>query len=297
MHKSLAERLEVLRQLAAKYWRPLVSWMTGLSVLLNGLKALDLSVGQVPGVTGDRWLIVLGAGLFVLVRFPRVAVWITRLILGSPKPPANLPTLFRGPRPYAHGDVLPGRQREIEQTVGMMIESLGMRNFSAAGLSRLGGKAGLMRAYIEDAKTYVLHRTGVPDDQALLMLRQLISPAQTKWTQTAQAIGAALNTSAGQVEQVLNAFAEKYLVNRLPAEVAEGSAEVKESAQRYELMHEHLVQILTEAPDPVLQKAKDAEERLLFWMNRTRAVAAVHTESTSPPLSARVRSWTCNPCV
>jgi hypothetical protein len=75
------------------------------------------------------------------------------------------------------------------QTVGMMLESVGLQQVSVAGLRRQGGKAGLMRAYIEDAKTYAWHKTGVPPDQTVLILRQRISPAHTKWAQTASAIG------------------------------------------------------------------------------------------------------------
>ena len=143
-----------------------------------------------------------------------------------------------------------------------------------AGLRRQGGKAGLMRAYIEGAKTYAWHKTGVPPDQTVLILRQLISPARTKWAQTASAIGQALGTPAAPVAQVLDGFAEKYLVNRLPAELADGNGADRPTAQRYELMHEYLVQILAEAPDPALQKAQDAEERLRFWLQRTRAALA-----------------------
>ncbi len=148
------------------------------------------------------------------------------------------------------------------QIVGMMIESIGIENFSADGLRRLGGKTELIRAYIEEAKTYVWRKTVVSGDSALLILRQLISPARTKWTQTPKAISNELNIPAQQIKSVLDAFAEKFLVNRLPAE---------EPSQdpRYELMHEHLVRILVEAPQPILQKARDAEERLEFWRKRT----------------------------
>ena len=52
-----------------------------------------------------------------------------------------------------------------------------------------------------------------------------------------------------QVGNVLDAFAEKYLVNSFPLESA------VRSSKQYELMHEHLVHILSEAPDPTLQKA------------------------------------------
>jgi tetratricopeptide (TPR) repeat protein len=154
------------------------------------------------------------------------------------------------------------------QTVGLMIESVGIENFSAHGITRLGGKAGLFRAYIEEAKSYVWRKTGVLGDQSLLILRQLISPAQTKWTQTSLAVAKALKLPAAQVESVLKAFAEKFLVNQLPPE---DSPDGKRGSTvlRYELLHEHLVNILVEAPEPILQRARDAEERLQFWRKRT----------------------------
>lgn len=153
------------------------------------------------------------------------------------------------------------------QTVGMMLESSGERSFSVAALRRLGGKLGLLRAYIEDAKTYVWRRTAVSGEKAVLILRQLISPAQTKWVQTAHSVAMAVQMSEMEVERVLDAFAEKYLVNSALAD-PDGSIP---AVKQYELMHEHLVQILAEAPDPILQRARDAEERLRFWSERAPA--------------------------
>jgi tetratricopeptide (TPR) repeat protein len=155
------------------------------------------------------------------------------------------------------------------QTVGFMLESMGSDNFSPQSFARLGGKTGLLRTFIDDATTYVFRKTGVPHDTSILVLRQLVSPARTKWTQTAAAIAGSLRTPEGQVSQVLNAFADKYLVNRLP------SGDPPEViAPRYELMHEHLVEVLLDAPDPALQRVRDAEERLLFWTERTNPRAA-----------------------
>jgi hypothetical protein len=185
------------------------------------------------------------------------------------------------------------------QTVGTVIESLGIKYFSPAGLRQLGGKAGLLRAYIEDAKTFVWRKTGVPGDQALLMLRQLVSPAGTKWSQTAESVGATLNCSPAEVAAVLDAFAEKYLVSRLATD-SEGPR--LGSAGRYELMHEHLVQILTESPVPLLQKAKDAEERLDYWLRRTRRAQEGRSLHRTPdlisalaaqpiPISENIQLW------
>lgn len=175
------------------------------------------------------------------------------------------------------------------QTVGMMIESFGNSYFSVAGLKRLGGKLGLLRAYIEDAKTYVWRKTAVSGEKALLILRQLISPAQTKWAQTPQSVAMALNLPPIQVKKVLDAFAEKYLVNPLMVIADEANAGQTAPAEQYELMHEHLVQILIEAPDPILQKARDAEERLRFWNDRTRVLHRPATEDKKNSLRRRNR--------
>ena len=37
---------------------------------------------------------------------------------------------------------------------------------------------------------------------------------------------------------------------------------------RYELMHEHLAQVLNDAADPTLQAARETEERIRFWRAR-----------------------------
>jgi hypothetical protein len=166
------------------------------------------------------------------------------------------------------------------QMVGMMAERLGEEALSRPALGRQGGKAGLLRAYLEDAKTYVLRKTGIPGDQTLLVLRQFISPAGTKWARSAASIGKDLGRPADQVEAVVKAFADKYLINLLPPE--EGQAPEPGTSPRYELAHEHLVQVLIEAPEPVLQQARDAEERLLFWMSRTRAASTVQATGRPP---------------
>lgn len=158
------------------------------------------------------------------------------------------------------------------QIVGTMIESVGIENFSVDGLRRLGGKTALTRAYVEEAKHYVWRRTGVSEDEALLVLRKLISPARTKSIRTPEEISKEVNLTATQTQSVLDAFADRFLVNRLPDEagtLAAQEGQQKHIEARYELMHEHLVRVLVEAPQPILQKARDAEERLHFWRDRT----------------------------
>jgi hypothetical protein len=515
---ALATGWRRLRQGVARSWRRLGSWLAVLVIVLHGLNTTGLTQVQVPGVTGQPWSLVLAFGLFLLVRFPRLARRITRVLLGPPQLPTGLPRLFRGPRPYGQDEVLPGRQQECNdcwqqlraapffilegesgcgkssllhaallqraglvcrvvtcrladdplgklyaalrqepyrpaatpptpetlataiaqaaaaapmplllaidqgeelfvtvrdavreaylrvlqaaiaagqlrvlitirsdfrdlldrlcrvldpqhrtfdlgqyytlhafrarqaravldeilrpavvqdaglrqqlddfagvlvddllrpprdprlcqedektvlpvelQTVGMLLETVGFQQMSVAGLRRQGGKAGLMRTYIGEAKKYAWHKTAVPEDQTLRMLQQLISPAGTKWAQTAADIGQALGTPAAQAAQVLDAFTEKYLVNRLPAEAASELEDDPVGAQRYELRHEYLVQILAEAPDPMLQKAQDAAERLRFWLQRTQAAMGAEAPHTPRRLLARLRALFVKP--
>jgi tetratricopeptide (TPR) repeat protein len=100
-----------------------------------------------------------------------------------------------------------------------------------------------------------------------------MSPAGTSQARTAAEVTADLNLPADLVEGALRAFADKYLVRRLPGE-ADGTAAGPAQPPRYELMHEHLVQLLREAPDPILQRARDAEERMRFWADRMRVAFA-----------------------
>lgn len=176
------------------------------------------------------------------------------------------------------------------QTVGIMLESLGVKNFSVGGLKRLGGKAGLLLRYIEDAKTYVWRKTGVPRDEALLILRELVSPARTKWTQSAESVAAKRKLPVDQVERVLNAFGERYLINQLPEEATDGGTDVTRLTSRYELMHEHLVHLLVDAPDPVLQKRRAAEQRLSFWIAQAKSAFAPLGERHRYSFPGRLRS-------
>jgi tetratricopeptide (TPR) repeat protein len=170
------------------------------------------------------------------------------------------------------------------QTIGMMLEAIGDSNFSVARLRQKGGKAGLYRDYIETAKTYVLRKTAVPGERSLLILRELISPAGTKWAQTAQTIAKRRGWEEREVEKVLQAFADQFLVNPLPEEPTG-----EDRGIRYELMHEHLVHVLKETPEPVLQKARDAEERLHFWAERTRVASETSGARKDKRLALKAR--------
>jgi len=171
------------------------------------------------------------------------------------------------------------------QITGFMAEwMVGGNKLTRQTLEALGGKLGLYRAYIESAKDYVWRATGVAGQDSLLILRQLISPAATKHTQSVGEISQRLGRPAADVARVLRCFADKYLVRRRPAPTEDLSD------QRYELMHEYLTQVLREAPQPYLQKLRDAEERLAFWSERAKrmlapAIQPLH-EATDMPFPA-----------
>jgi len=154
------------------------------------------------------------------------------------------------------------------QTIGFMLESTSANIFSARKQFKKSGKIAIMGRFIEDAKNDVWRSTGVEGKDSLLILQHLISPAQTKWAKSARAISKDLNLPEALVERVLQCFYEKYLVNRLPGSAMQEGSTEEQNGFVYELMHEHLIQILLEAPDPVLQKARDAKERLRFWVER-----------------------------
>jgi hypothetical protein len=173
------------------------------------------------------------------------------------------------------------------QMVGSTYETVVGERFTALELKKRGGKVGLYRDYIADAKDYVFRKTGVGGDTALAVLRRLISPAGTKWAQSAGAIAAACGgLSAKEVDEVLRAFADRYLARRLPDEQT-GEAADRVANTRYELMHEHMVQLLCEAPEPGLQKLRDAEARLRFWCERTRHLH----EGVSGQVETRAGWW------
>ena len=85
MNETPSKQFERIRRLAAEYWQPLISLGAGIPALLNGLKSLGIPVDAWPSVSstpiGRYWLIGVGGLLFVIFRFPRIAIIITRLIL------------------------------------------------------------------------------------------------------------------------------------------------------------------------------------------------------------------------
>jgi hypothetical protein len=175
------------------------------------------------------------------------------------------------------------------QMVGWTYESILERRFSAAEFRRLGGKAGLYRHYIEDAKEYVFRKTGIPGATSLRVLRLLISPAGTRWEQSVAAIMREAGLSAKQVAQVLEAFKERSLVRPIPSEQP-GPGEEGPTCG-YELMHEHLVQLLEEAPQKELQRLRNAEAGLRSWRERTRNLFEPQSDIAPQPGRSRLRAF------
>jgi hypothetical protein len=153
------------------------------------------------------------------------------------------------------------------QMVGLTAESLSPDELSPQLLRRRGGKAGLLRAFIDSAADYVYRRTAVTRTDALAILVLLASATQTKRpAETATEIAIRSRLNASTIARVLDVFAEQYLVRV----VARGAPDASEE-RAYELMHDHLAKLLYEAPEPFLQKQRDAQVRLTFWTERSGA--------------------------
>jgi tetratricopeptide (TPR) repeat protein len=159
------------------------------------------------------------------------------------------------------------------QIVGTMIEDIGPQAFSASELGKLGGKRGLLRIYVEDAKNYVWHQTGLTGDLAVLAL-QVLRPTELERSFAANSVAESLKISTSRAEAILNSLAERYLVKRVP------KRESNDSEVTYELMHEHLVQVLDQAPEPILQRERDARERLRFFVDRERGSHGIDSKGS-----------------
>ena len=174
------------------------------------------------------------------------------------------------------------------QIVGYVIQRLGSQHFTRSRLAALGGKAGLFRRYIDDVTRDVMRMTGVGPERTLDVLRVLASEGRGRAVaQHAESIGATVRLPQVLVVKVLEELARHYIVSRLPDEPDGPSIG---AVGRYELMHDHLAVILAETPDRRVQRAREAEERLKFWMERTEAAARLHGQSRSPGLASRMRA-------
>jgi tetratricopeptide (TPR) repeat protein len=89
------------------------------------------------------------------------------------------------------------------------------------------------------------------------------------------------------VERVLAAFADLYLVNILPPDDDRAETQAYAKPLRYELIHDHLITVLLEAPDPFLQHARAAQDQLRFWTDRSSELFAKEPGGKI----GRFRSW------
>ncbi|MCB0263650.1 MAG: ATP-binding protein [Calditrichaeota bacterium] len=180
------------------------------------------------------------------------------------------------------------------QTIGFMLEGTDARNLNIERYKSRGGKTGLYQDYIEDAKTYVYRSTGIPAEQSLRMLRCMISDGGNKIIKTIEQLSAESASSVAEVKDVMQAFADKLLVCPLPENELKTGETGQSNRIAYELMHESLVHVLKEAPEPVLQKMRDAHERLKFWQQRQTA-KNVTDENGNVQWFRRFRQWFAMP--
>ena len=171
------------------------------------------------------------------------------------------------------------------QIVGMMCERIGLNRMTAAQFHRLGGKAGLTRQYIEDVKQRILRSAGVGEPVVSNILCRLISSVGTKQAVSAARIDAGLRLPAGQARRVLEICARQYLVKQIAAAPEDDT---------FELLHDHLAELLDTAADARLQKARVAQKRLQFWLGQgQRAISSgerhAATEKKNPAVSIVAR--------
>jgi hypothetical protein len=172
----------------------------------------------------------------------------------------------------------------------MMMDNLSNRHFTPLQLRNLGGKAGFLTAYIEQAKEHVFRRTGMGEPEISLLLRKFVSPSHVTQRLHAATLDRDLRLPAGCAKQVLDTLEETYITKKVQAE---GSSSIE-----YVLLHDHVVQVLDSVPDKTLQEAQDAEKRLNFWIERIQVNESLHPPSafvrliSQPmPLGETLRLW------
>jgi tetratricopeptide (TPR) repeat protein len=170
-------RLDRLRNLAARYWKPLLSCIAVLGSL-DALKLLGVPVGAMPpmGLSALIAWLLLAAGIFglIVIRYPRVAFAITRWLLGPPPaPPLPSKTIFRGPLPYTSEDDLPGRGADAD---AFWMRFDGHAFFVLEGESGCGKTSFLNSAVIPKAeKRYRVVRCDATDSDPTAALDRALS--------------------------------------------------------------------------------------------------------------------------
>lgn len=175
--------------------------------------------------------------------------------------------LLRGSRDKR---LCPGDEQSVSpvelQTLGMVLEGIHGSDLSVKTLRQSGGKAGLMRSYIEEVQQYVKRKCLATNEQSIAVLRSLTSEANTRLAPTANDVAKRLGLRDDLVPKILDAYVEAFVVNRLPGD---GGGPARPAEARYELMHDYVARIIKDAPSPALQRLRDAEARLQFWKEQT----------------------------
>ena len=162
------------------------------------------------------------------------------------------------------------------QVLGSTLESIGGASaFSVKYLNQVGGRVGVLQRFVENTKARVFRITGASPLIMLSILRELIpNEADNSQSKTVACIAVRIGQSISLTREVLNTLANQRLVTASPDPDA--------GEDTYRLMHEQLAQILEEAPEPQLQRLRNAEQRLRFWTN---------LYATSKSVTSREVSW------
>lgn len=140
---AVPQTVQNVRASLASRWQGLFSLALGLPVLWDVISRAGIPVP--PLSKFPIWLLVLVYGLaLVIARYPRIAIFVSRLILG-PAPPTSEPAaIFRGPRAYNESDanLLPGRRHDAQHCQSLVELS---RFFIIEGESGCG-KSSFVRA-------------------------------------------------------------------------------------------------------------------------------------------------------
>jgi hypothetical protein len=172
-------------------------------------------------------------------------------------------------RALAKGSVLP-----VElQIVGMSLESLGTEYMSASKLRAAGGKVGMFRLYVDEAKEHVRRKAQASGLELDLVLQRLVKAAQSSEALTPEAIALQTRMSPARVQEILLALGDEYLVKQ-SAHADSVGGEGTPTQQRYALMHGYLAEVLVDVAEGRLHALTIAEERLELWQQWSRKAAS-----------------------
>lgn len=178
------------------------------------------------------------------------------------------------------------------QRIGEALQRKGPEWLTAEAYHRLGSKDGLTLEYLQGIKHRIFVATGIDGDFALIVL-QTLALGGTRLSLTLREIEVAeplRSLKQGEIRKLLQELENARLVTRSTVETGGG-----EPVVRYELVHDHLVTLLSEAPDPMLIRKRHAEARLAMWLNQSTVERNLAKSwigrrySTSMPLSEAIR--------